>query len=168
MKIEIDLEILKNLNLSPSEYVVLYLIDKGINDFQNELIINSLIKKGYLNENKNLIQNLFNSNSCKHWIDEWLSLWPSFILPGNYRVSGNRNEVINRMNKFIKENPNFNKDIIIKATENYLNRQRNQGWAYTKKNSKFIKDTDGSILEGECLAIIENNESFIQNNVKFI
>lgn len=165
MKIEIDTDVLKEKGLSPSEYVILYLISQGITDFQNETLINSLINKGYLVDGKSTLS--FNNSNCKNWIKDWLLLWPTGIFNG-YRVSGNSAEVTNRMSKFIKEHPEYDKDIIFKATENYLSEKKKNNYQFIKKNSKFIKDADGSALEAECEAVFKGEESSLKDNTKFL
>jgi|688.fasta_scaffold401225_4 hypothetical protein len=165
MKIEIDLNYLKENNLSPTEYVVLYLINKGLNDFQNTQILESLERKGFLKDGLVVSIEPVKLN-CKEWIDKWLDLWPTLITPQNYRISGNKTEVINRMNKFIKEY-DYSPDVIFEATKKYLNRKKAENYNFTKKNTKFIKDTDGSILEQECNAIINGEKKEI-TNTKFL
>lgn len=165
MKIEIDLDFLKSKNLSPSEYVVAYLIFQNLNETRNPTIEQSLEKKGFLVEGK--IINLFVDTNCKLWIDEWLKLWPTGLYNG-YRVSGNRAQVINRMNKFLKDNPEYNKDIIFKATQNYLNEKRKTNYSYVKKNSKFISDSDGSVLEAECYAVLNGKSTDALDNKVFL
>ena len=169
MKIEVDLDFLKEKNLSPTEFVILYLINQGINDFQNEMVINSLTSKGYLKDGYVTIK-LDKNTTCKQWIDKWLSLWPTHSINSgttSYRVSGNKNVVIARMNSFLKEHPEFTENIIMKATENYLDQRKKENYRYTKKNSKFIKDIDGSVLESECIAVV-NGEEKAKENVRFI
>lgn len=169
MKIEVDLDFLKEKNLSPTEFVILTLIKEGINDFQNEVIIKSLTDKGYLVDGYVTIS-LSNKVSCKQWIDKWLSLWPTQIINSGtttYRVSGNKNEVINRMNRFIKEHPEYNDEIVLKATENYLDQRKKENYKYTKKNTKFIRDIDGSTLEAECEAVLSGEEK-PKDNVRYI
>lgn len=163
MKIEIDLNFLKENNLSPTEYVVLYLMDKGIDDFQNDQILASLEKKGFVENNKIIIP-LFKKTNCKDWIDKWLDLWPTSLTPQKYRISGNRAEVINRMNKFIKEH-DYSEEIIFQATKNYLNIRKLENYNFTKKNTKFIKDIDGSVLEQECLAIVKGEVKEKSNTI---
>jgi hypothetical protein len=165
MKVEIDLDFLKKNNLSPTEYVVLYLMDKGIDDFNNDVIMRSLENKGFI-ENGKITVPLFKNYNCKMWIDKWLELWPTLLTPQNYRISGNRTEVINRMNKFLKEH-DYSEEIIFEATKNYLTRKKNENYNFTKRNTKFIKDNDGSTLEQECEALVKGNVK-PKDNVRFM
>jgi hypothetical protein len=169
MEIEINLKLLKENNITPNQYVFLYL--------KNEKLYNDYIQLN-LDEFSHLLQerfitldeltdkgkNLFSKNTVNDWIKEWLNLWPKEILHG-YRVSGNSLQVIKKMKTFCKEFPEYNKDIIFKATNNYLQRKKNENWEFTKKNSKFIFDIDGSTLEQECIAIVENIDKSQQSNV---
>lgn len=94
----------------------------------------------------------------EEYIREWVKQWPSpsFVRKDggflNYSISGNLPECRKRMAKFLKfwdeyvtssQDPY---DLISQATEKYLEQQRANNWEFTKKNFKFILDSDGSVL----------------------
>lgn len=94
-------------------------------------------------------------NSDFNWIYDWLKLWPTNLKKQiGYTVSGNTDAVFNRMKRF-QARFGYSPTTIIKATQKYLKEQENANWEYTKKNSKFILDKDGSLLEDYCKKIID-------------
>lgn len=164
--INVNLQELKEYNLTPNQYVLLKCIkSNSLNlitwDYSKDYEI--LQTNGYISFN-NTKQLASNKNfDFNVFIIEWMKLWPTFELPGGYRVSGNSLEVKKRMKKFFINHPEYNDDIILKATSNYLNNKKLHNWAYTKKNSKFIYDVDGSMLEQECQAIVSGEEKARSN-----
>lgn len=103
---------------------------------------------------------------------KWTLLFPTrkeTNLP--YDISGNTAACISRMTSFLK---GFNKlfdvnytttekyAIIYKATQNYMATARAKGYAYTKKNSKFISDENGSVLEDYIRRILKGEMSDIE------
>lgn len=87
------------------------------------------------------------------WFEAWLELWPKQSETGlSYAVSGNKPECKKRMITFLQDwhkrldgEPDL--DRITEATKNYIEAQRGKNWQFTKKNHKFIQDTNGSVLE---------------------
>lgn len=166
MKIVIDLEELDKLNLSPTEYVVLKLIEENQliqYPVLNDRIFESLYNKGWLDINKKLIKSIGKDSQ----LDQWLSLWPTFVIPQNYRISGNYQDCKYRMEKFIKKY-GYSWDVIMEATKSYLNRQKKNNWNMTKKNVKFIYDNDGSLLAEECEAWLTGDREEEKPNHYFI
>lgn len=160
MKIQVDLKELLKLDLSPSEYCALIIIDKkALMDYPiGNTIFTSLKEKGWIDDSKNILKVYKNTYN----IDEWVNLWPTKVLPGGYRVSGNTYDCDERMKKFIRKY-GYSWEIIMKATKNYLRRQESKGWSMTKKNNKFIYDQDGSVLADECEFIIKGGIDEEQN-----
>lgn len=101
----------------------------------------------------------------REWMARWISKWPSPSLTGlDYSISGNTAACIRNMKKFLKEfNEIFQTDltteqqqeIIDQATDEYLEEKEYAGWSYTKKNSKFISDSNGSVLEAMVRQILD-------------
>lgn len=174
MEIEINVKFLIDNELSANQYLYLYCLNEKINNDYFKYITSllsldeysDLLNKRFINLNGLEVRgiNLFNNNSVNEWIEEWLNLWPTEVLHG-YRVSGNTLQVYKKMKIFCKKFPNFDKDLILKATTNYLKRKRNEGWGFTKKNSKFIFDTEGSTLEQECIALLNGVDIERDNSI---
>ncbi len=102
-------------------------------------------------------------------IDKYIPLFPLPSETGlSYSVTGNTDQCKVRMKKFIKE---FNKlfnlkytqaeifNVILIATQDYLNEKRALGWGFTKKNVKFIYDENGSELENRVRSVLNNERS---------
>lgn len=86
------------------------------------------------------------------WINNWRELWPSGVKSGGYYVKSNKEDLLNKMNKFIKKYK-FTKEQIFEATINYLNEQKSKGWGYTKLANYFIDKDNVSILASYCANI---------------
>ena len=163
----INLEKLVEQDLTPNEYVALRLIETGRNN--HPLVTSETIIT--LKERKLIDENVKTSENRKKvrekldkWLLNWLSLWPTQILPGRYRVSGNSMECKKRMGRFMRNFPQYTPEIIMEATRIYLKNQENNGWAYTKKNAKFIYDSETSTLEQECEAYVNGDSSITSEN----
>lgn len=104
---------------------------------------------------------IFDEKLDPDWVKEWIKLWPKQSTTGlSYAVSGSFPEVRKRFTKFLKgwserfydmgvdDIPLEDKlDKIQEATERYLAAKEYHNWEYTKKNYKFIIDSNGSELE---------------------
>jgi hypothetical protein len=165
MKITLDLDLLKEINLSPSEYCALIVIQKGnYLDYPiGDNILKSLNNKGFIDSNNKLISDIVTKKPDP--IEEWVNLWPKHVINNSYRVSGSVPDCKTRMNTFSKRFPMFTWDIIMEATKRYLKRQEALGWKMTKKNYKFIYDRDGSMLAEECEALVRGEEDNQTNNI---
>lgn len=107
------------------------------------------------------IQDMVSNN-----IAEWIGLWPKPTETGlTYSISGNTPQVTARMRTFI--NTAWDKHslpkmkvpekwkVVMEATKAYLAYQKSRGWAYTKKNVKFIGDLEGSVLAEWCQKVLD-------------
>jgi hypothetical protein len=167
MIIHVDLEEIKRLNLSPTEFVVLKLIEtNNIIEYPHvsDKLLSGLIEKGWLDNSKRLIRKLEQNETN---IQEWIKLWPTFLMPEGYRVSGNTVDCVLRMQKFMKKYK-FSWDTIMQATKNYLDRQTLKNWRMTKKNVKFIYDENGSALAEECEVVLSGESKNSTENTLFI
>lgn len=130
------------------------LCNRGYIEIDSDTNAVSITEKGL-----NLIDEVSTHNN-EEWFEEWLKLFPTNLSKIiGYSVSGNSVECKKRMNKFMRIHKNFTPKIIIDATKMYLKEKRSNGWEFTKKNSKFIADKDGSVLEDYCQRIIDGTKS---------
>lgn len=90
------------------------------------------------------------------WIDEFLDLFPKGVQTAGYYVRGDRRSCVANLRKFVKKYPEYNKDIILKATENYIERCRRKEWAYMQIAQNFVMKNTNSTLAAECQHIIES------------
>lgn len=167
MKIEIKK--LKQINITPNQFIILNLIKNKKTsdlfwDIEKDLV--SLQEKGLIKDEEltSKALTLFNKQNFTEWFNKWLALWPTQNMPGGYRVSGNSMQSRLRMAKFTNDFPNYDLDIIFKATQNYLKDRENNNWTFIKKNAKFIYDNEGSVLEQECQSIINNDNNVNTTN----
>lgn len=162
MIVKVDINFLHKHDLSPNEYIILYCFYNDITIKWNyEKDLENLFIKKYIDEKTRLLTeksvSLFSKN-FNDWLNDWRALWPTHLLPGGYRVSGNTVQVYRRMKKFMNDFPEFTPEIIIKATKKYIDNCRINNYRYMKKNAKFIYDNETSTLEQECLALINGEE----------
>jgi len=58
----------------------------------------------------------------KDWINEWLEMFPKGVKSGGYYIKTDLNGCRKKMRKFTSTHPEYTKETIIKATQNYINR----------------------------------------------
>jgi len=175
MKIEIDIEELKRLKLTPSNYIFLYI--HKIRGFEEAFEIcgddlSNLEDRGYVKiaPDKIILRNkaieLFNtvneddfkviklgsrkvrvSDDIIKLVGEYRSLFPKNILSGGYPVRGNQAACFVRMRDFKVNHPEVTNEQIIKATKEYVNERRMNNYTYMKTANYFIyKDSESMLL----------------------
>lgn len=93
------------------------------------------------------------------WIDEWYELWPKGVKSGgNTLVRSDKNGCLNKMKKFVKTNPDYTKEIIIRATKDYLNHLRMNNFAFIQAAHYYIFKNDISNLASACEDVKERIE----------
>lgn len=97
--------------------------------------------------------------SIEDWIDIWYNLFPKGVKSGGYLVRSDKHGCIIKMKKFIKRYPGFNKEIILKATSDYLDYYRMRNWNYVSLAHYLIFKNDMSILAGQCEMILDKINS---------
>ena len=102
------------------------------------------------------------------WINEWFDLFPKGVKSCGYYVRSDLNGCKKRMKKFISTHPEYNEDIIMKATRNYVTRCEYIGFQYMKLAPYFIEKDGLSTLAGECEAISNDVQGYDNTNVKQI
>lgn len=86
-----------------------------------------------------------------NFIEDWVNLFPEDVEFGGYKIKSKEKDCIKKMQKFVKDNPLFTKDIIFAATNKYLDEQKAKDWMYTKQATYFIsKQGQPSLLEAYC------------------
>lgn len=95
------------------------------------------------------------SSKIIDWFDEWYALWPSIMGSGGYRIKGDRRGCIRRLEKFTKDYPEYNKDIIMKATKEYVDRCKANRYRYMQLAHYFIYKNNISSLASYCEAIVD-------------
>jgi hypothetical protein len=168
MTISLDLEFIASLDLSPSEYVILYCIYNGKNpkdvlccvpDSTYAMIAGS----GYLRENPHSDWNfpysltgdglaLFErTDTFSSFAEEYRNLFPKGIKSGNGTpIRGDKQGVIKKMEWFLRTYPEFSKSTIIAATKLYIDQMRQKGYVYMTQADYLIQKDNGSKLAALC------------------
>ena len=94
-------------------------------------------------------------SNVEDWIDEWYNLWPKGIKSGGYPVKSGVKGCLVKMKKFIKEYPNYNKDIIMKATNDYISYSRMNNYRFMQLAHYYIYKNSISTLASNCELIEE-------------
>jgi hypothetical protein len=153
---------------------------KKIIHFYNKDDLDYLISLGYLNLKKaelgyrfsnmevtskyidHFIEKPFVSKIAKEkvedWIDEWYELWPKGVKSGGYLVRSDKNGCLNKMKSFIKTYK-FDKEIIIRATKDYINHLRMSNFAYIQIAHYFISKNNSSNLAAACEDVLNKLET---------
>lgn len=171
----------KNLvesGLDPNSYLVLFSlnhqIDSIIIHMKNLKLYDSIIKdleeRGYLkitgeDSTKNFVLrqkalSLFGKkDDVIEWYEQWRNLFPEGINRSGYYYRGNKQEVLKKLTKFRRENPQYSKEQIFNATQRYINRCTRSG-AYMLQAHYFIeKEGVGSTLATELESNTESNDT---------
>lgn len=96
---------------------------------------------------------------AEDWIDDWYNLFPKGVKSGGYLVRSDKQGCLNKMKKFIKKYPEFKKDIILKATSDYVDYYRMNNWKFMTLAHYLISKNDVSILASQCENIYDKIES---------
>jgi hypothetical protein len=164
MKITLDLKELKDLELTPNQYVALYILNQNQNYTLTSASINDLTNKGYLLNNKltDKARNIFKtviSFDVKTLTKNYLELFPKKVVVGGYPVRSSFNEeLVKKMNKFVKSY-GYTEEEIITATKHYVEEKKKTNYEFMKLAKYFIeKQGQGSMLADYCQYIRDNPE----------
>jgi hypothetical protein len=90
------------------------------------------------------------------WFDMWMELWPSGVKSGGKLIKSDKKSCLIKMKKFVKDYPEYSREIIFKATWAYLEAQAAKDYAFTKCAVYWIhKQNEGSDLAAYCQDIVE-------------
>ena len=97
-----------------------------------------------------------NPNDVDNWIDEWYDIFPKGVKSGGgkYARTGKKS-CLKKLKMFIKEHPEFTKENIITATNNYIEDREKNNFAYISTAPLFIYKDGASSLEGWCDSLEE-------------
>jgi hypothetical protein len=84
------------------------------------------------------------------FITAFFNTFPKKIRQGNLLVRSDINSCSKKMKKFLKEYSEYDYDIILKATTNYVNKCSKDGYRYIKVSHYFIYKDNISTLASEC------------------
>ena len=111
---------------------------------------------------------LFKAGSLEEdWIEEWYNLFPKGVKSGGYPLRSGLRGVEIKMKKFIKEFPEYPKDVIIAATKKYLEEARSNGYQYTQLAHYFIYKNNVSNLAAYCESFLEKGTDSVKHNYTY-
>ena len=175
MKVLLDLESINELKLTPSCFVYLTLLLLKKRSLANELCDDFLrsaelparcIKLGVLtlvndryelNESK--FAQLSNSSDIDTFVDEYRNIFPKGVQTYGYPVKGDKAACRTKLTRFLKKYPEYNKNIILKATREYVSSRIMYNYEGLQLAHYFI-DKDGiSNLASMCEQNLSGNNS---------
>lgn len=195
LKIIIEYEKIKELEITPNQYVLAYCIHYNFKSEYLELIgsyksecvkedIFCLLEKGYLNNGnpENIYEIVFdkceiigifndlkdepNIDSFEEFATKYRLTFPSGVISGNQYVRSSERDIQAKLKKFEKEY-NYDRSTILKAAKNYVDRCKLKNYSYMKLAHFFIFKNNESALASECEAILQNADSDSESNSLF-
>lgn len=187
MELQIDLKKLVEHNLTPNEFVFLVFLNENREIYYklskeaiDKLVFDSWIR---ISDNNFILRPKFNSifnesiktkeiildKVVENWIDSWRELFPSGVKSGGRPVRGDKQGVLKKMKKFVKQNPNIPINTIFKATKNYVISKKLDNWNFMTCADYFIEKNNISLLSSfiEDLSESNNYESIEDKGGKF-
>lgn len=136
-KIELDLNLLKTLELSPDEYIYLHCLYHGINDF-DIYVKYPLEEKGYIKiseDNSIVMRNktidLFKTDKLpskqkdlESFVEKYRELFPQGVKSGGRLVKGDKQGCINKFKAFKLKYPEYSQEEILDAAKAYVDNKR--------------------------------------------
>jgi hypothetical protein len=179
----LDLNFLKEQNLSVIEFIVLLQLnniqtnltfdDNVLNDLQEKQFIKLIDKETILREKSKLLidflsiesnysnykdkkvikkSNRIINEGFDEFIEEYRNLWKGLKVGS----MGSPNACKEKMERWMKENPNYSKEDILKAAKIYINSLNN--YQYLQAAHYFIYKKDGKEEDSRLSAFIEEKE----------
>ncbi len=148
---------LKEFNISPNEFVYLSYKYHNIKEdfnFNEHISIRILKKNEYLDKNGDLTDksiNLFNDSNEKDYIQKFRELFPKGILPNGRPARSTYKELNDKLSWF-NINYSYSWDIILKATEEYVNYYLKQDYKFMQTASNFISKQNSDKIKSSALA----------------
>jgi len=183
-------EKLKKLNLTVTDvfiinciyYSELELLDYAREtDYNVELSRKKLIQDKHINRlgdyyevDQKYLDELFGNKKTGKAIDiekfivDYRDLFPKGSNNNGYPYKGDKQGCIKKMKRFIKLNPEYSTDIILKATQKYINEKRKDNYDYMHLAHYFIEKNGVSSLGAFCEQIANGeSESDFSNIINF-
>jgi len=176
MKIEIDTDVISKLEISISEYILIYLLYHDCKEkivVTAEMILN-LETKGFVKDlpegiilRKKAID-LFNTSvpiktkSLEEFVDNYRSLFPSGVKSGNRLVKGDRYGCLNKFKTFNLKYPEYSKEDILEATKVYVDLCRKRNYDKMTSADYFIEKDKISMLASYCEDIKERGVQVVK------
>jgi len=85
-------------------------------------------------------------------------LWPKGVKSGGYYVRTGVSSLFKKMQKFVRNHPQYSFELILRATKKYIEEKRKENWYMIACSDNFIEKNDSSRLEGYCEAVLHGAE----------
>jgi hypothetical protein len=106
-----------------------------------------------------LITEIRPTSLIEEWFPKWFELWPKGVRTMGKLVRSDEKGCLEKMKKFIKEYPNYQPELIIRATATYLQGKERDDWKGVRSASNFISlKGSGSDLAAECEDLKDKGE----------
>lgn len=192
MIIQINIKKLIRLKLSAEEYILLSIIEKEEPSLLYEYtskqpkfynkVLDHLVNSGYITKfdgvfmlqksgreiitskvELKLKEAIPSGKSIPEFVAEYRDLFPKGS-PNGYPAKGDKNGCIKKMKKFLKDNPEYNEDIILTATKLYVAKKKMENYRYMKAADYFIIKDNISLLASYCEEITTSGETEEKKN----
>lgn len=122
-------------------------------------IINSYIKAVFEETEEEKKKEEKESTNIKSLVEEYRNLFPKGTNRDGYPYKGDKQGCVKKMNRFIKLNPEFTPDVILQATQKYINEKRKDNFNYMHLAHYFIEKNGVSALSAFCEQILEGGDN---------
>lgn len=168
-KITINIEKIRNLKLTPNQYLYLVCLVGNIDPWFeiSPEEFDNLQEKSYIkNTDKGVVvrmkstklinQNgISSSEDIEEFVDNYRALFPSGVKTYGYPVKGDKQECIKKMKKFLATH-DYTQQEILEATRSYLVLKKKDLWKGTQLAHYYIEKDEISNLASMCEDIRQN------------
>lgn len=96
-------------------------------------------------------------SSLNQLVEAFIELFPKGIKNrAGYYIRGNKEDIRTKLIAFMRKYK-YSHEVILKATTKYLNKQKNDGYAFCMLSNFFIMKNGVSLLATECEAVMNNS-----------
>lgn len=92
-------------------------------------------------------------DSLSELAERLINIYPQGVKSGGYPVRGSKVDVTDKLRKFFKKHK-YTHEQVIQATQKYVDRKREESWAYMQRLVYFIEKDNSSNLAAEIDGII--------------
>lgn len=158
MIININLELLNSLELTPNNYCFLYLLfhkQKAETSNEDKLYLQSkfyikIIENGDCVLRQRGIDLFVVTDSLESFVAEYRSIFPEGVKTAGYLVRGTLQICMNKMKKFLKDYPQYSKSDILTATRYYVECKKADNYRFIQLAHYFIEKNRHSNLATYC------------------
>lgn len=164
--VDINLEQVKELNLTPTLYAYLHCLHKDIefpwNLSDNQL--KDLEKDDWLKigtdgihlrqKSKDLFHGTTQWNKVEEWINEYREIFPKGVKSGGRPVRGDKQGCIKKLTTYLKKNKKVTKEEVFDAAKSYVFEMKRKNYAFMVCADYFISKDGVSLLS----SIIEHRK----------